>query len=445
MNFIYKHLNKIIIISILIPFFSVGLGNDEPFTMGLINHGYSEIWNLTSLDIHPPFYYWILKLFLSIFTFWTSDIFIKIILSRLLSFLFFFITFIYLIKILRILNIKKNCYTEFLILLVMPTSLNLIPVVTNIRMYSLVAMMFSMIMYYSFMFHKRNNNIYLLYIYILLTTLLYTNYVAAFIGGLYLILNIINYAINKRYRQSIYLILIGFISVISFYPWIYHMVDQLSYKQSPASVSLILKFVIEVIFSFVIFFIPYLFKKNLTPSEKKLFFIFPTIIIIVLFFISLVRIKTGGGIISLRYLSPVLIPYSFLSVNILINYLKSNKNMYSQLTALMMILYCLFGMSISMYKQINRYFIPQFSFIEKFNTLKNDKSSEISVSQSHLNKYFWDKGDGGGGNAIYLLSINKKISDKNYINTSIPIGNGNVKLFKAVFPNIEHYSTNKKY
>lgn len=446
MNFLYKHINKLLILLILvmlIPFFSIGLGNDEPFTMGLINNNYSEIWNLTGLDIHPPFYYVLLKIFLSVFTFWTKNIFIKILFARILSFLFFVITFTYFIKILSILKFKINIYLEFLIALVMPTALNLIPDVTSIRMYSLSIMLFSMILFYLVQFYNNDSKSNLLLTYVLTTILLYTNYVAGFIAGFYLILNVIYYAINKDIKKSIEIIFIGLCSIFSFIPWMSSMLNQFAYKQNPGSNSLILKFIIEVIFTFIIFSIPYFLNKKFNKIENILFFYFPSIIIISLFFISIIRIKTGGGMISLRYLSPVIVPYSFISTNILIHYAKDNKKIYTKLMICVTVIYCLLGTSISIYRQISRYFIPQFSFIERFNTIKKSNSSNISISKNHLNKYFWDKDDGGGGNAIYLLSINKKIDDKNYINTSVPIGNGNEKLFKAVFPNIEHYSTKK--
>lgn len=46
---------------------SKGLGEDiwfdEVFSVNFIRHGYGEIASLTAQDVHPPFYYWYLKLF----------------------------------------------------------------------------------------------------------------------------------------------------------------------------------------------------------------------------------------------------------------------------------------------------------------------------------------------------------------------------------------------
>lgn len=42
-------------------------GYDEAFTLQLIKDSYSNIWKVTSDDVHPPLYYWMLKAFCSIF------------------------------------------------------------------------------------------------------------------------------------------------------------------------------------------------------------------------------------------------------------------------------------------------------------------------------------------------------------------------------------------
>ena len=40
---------------------------DETYTFALINHGFADIWRLTAADVHPPLYYFLLKLFLRLF------------------------------------------------------------------------------------------------------------------------------------------------------------------------------------------------------------------------------------------------------------------------------------------------------------------------------------------------------------------------------------------
>lgn len=52
---------------------STNLYVDESFTLGLIKHNWSQIISLDSMDVHPPLYYLVVKLFLMITTFWTCS------------------------------------------------------------------------------------------------------------------------------------------------------------------------------------------------------------------------------------------------------------------------------------------------------------------------------------------------------------------------------------
>ncbi|PXV62203.1 dolichyl-phosphate-mannose-protein mannosyltransferase [Dysgonomonas alginatilytica] len=40
---------------------------DEAYSMAMIQHSYSEIWNITAADVHPPLYYYMLKSFTLLF------------------------------------------------------------------------------------------------------------------------------------------------------------------------------------------------------------------------------------------------------------------------------------------------------------------------------------------------------------------------------------------
>lgn len=40
---------------------------DEAYTMSMVQHSYSDIWNITATDVHPPLYYFMLKSFTLIF------------------------------------------------------------------------------------------------------------------------------------------------------------------------------------------------------------------------------------------------------------------------------------------------------------------------------------------------------------------------------------------
>lgn len=40
---------------------------DEAYTFAMIEHSFSEIWSITAADVHPPLYYFLLKIFSNIF------------------------------------------------------------------------------------------------------------------------------------------------------------------------------------------------------------------------------------------------------------------------------------------------------------------------------------------------------------------------------------------
>lgn len=433
----YRNFLLIIAITlILIPYLSVGLGNDEPFTMGVVSHSYNQILYLTSLDIHPPLYFLSLKLFLSLTTFWTSSIFVKIFFARLLSLTFAVISLIFIKKILATLNINVKFISSLLIFLVLPLELGLSQETTNIRMYSLTIMLFSIQMYYTIKYMDNFKNKHLLIIFIVVSASIYTQYVSGFISGLYLIFCFISFLFEKKFKNALLIVLIGILSLLSFVPWLQSFLKQMSYQQNPGSTSLMIKFLIEVIAIVLIFLVPYLKNKDVLSKNFKYIFFFPILIITLSVIMSVARFIISGGMISARYLSPVLVPYAFISI-ILLMYKDKNR---SKLLSCIIIFFVTICMGISLFRQVNRYFIPQFSFISKFEKIKRSGNANVDIKKEHLNNYYWDQGDGGGGNAIYLLSINKKISNNNYMNTYTTLGNGNPKLFRAIFPNIKHFT-----
>ena len=67
----YIHIVVIIlgIIFMSLSIFHTNMWFDESYTIGIVRHSFSEIWNITSYDVHPPFYYFclhILRLFSAI-------------------------------------------------------------------------------------------------------------------------------------------------------------------------------------------------------------------------------------------------------------------------------------------------------------------------------------------------------------------------------------------
>lgn len=428
MNINKKSLLIFISTLVILPFIlCIGLQLDEPFTMGLINNNYGNIIHLTSLDVHPPLYYLILKLYLQITTFWTTNIFIKIMMARILSSIFSIFTYLFIKKSLELFEIKFNNYYLFLLFLIIPFNLGIDQQFAHIRMYALSAMLISIQIYYIFLFIQNKSCKNLLILSIITTLTLYTNYFSGLISILYVACLFIYTLLKKEWTHSIKIFILGIISILLYLPWINIIIHQFnSYPHENISMGSLYKYCISFAFIFLIFSINLILAKNKKNNLLNLFSLFSLSTLVVLFFINILSHS-----LSIRYLGPIFVPFIVISTIVSI---QNKKKIFGMLS----VAFILLSFSYSTYKQFKTFDIPSISFYKKFESIKKDKNHNISIKKYSLNNYYWDY---IGGNSVYLNSINKTITDRNYIKTTGPIGNGNPKLFKAVFPNIEHFTT----
>lgn len=428
MNINKKSLLIFISTLVILPFIlCIGLQLDEPFTMGLINNNYGNIIHLTSLDVHPPLYYLILKLYLQITTFWTTNIFIKIMMARILSSIFSIFTYLFIKKSLELFEIKFNNYYLFLLFLIIPFNLGIDQQFAHIRMYALSAMLISIQIYYIFLFIQNKSCKNLLILSIITTLTLYTNYFSGLISILYVACLFIYTLLKKEWTHSIKIFILGIISILLYLPWINIIIHQFnSYPHENISMGSLYKYCISFAFIFLIFSINLILAKNKKNNLLNLFSLFSLSTLVVLFFINILSHS-----LSIRYLGPIFVPFIVISTIVSI---QNKKKIFGMLS----VAFILLSFSYSTYKQFKTFDIPSISFYKKFESIKKDKNHNISIKKYSLNNYYWDY---IGGNSVYLNSINKTITDRNYIKATGPIGNGNPKLFKAVFPNIEHFTT----
>lgn len=443
MNYIYKNRNKLLaILSIILvlPFiFDFGLLYDDPFSMGMINHSYHDIINLTTMDVHPPLYYFVLKTFLSLTTFWTSNIFIKIVFARLLSVLFSLITLLYIIKIMKKLNISFNKYLITLLFIVLPVVFGLDQQAAHIRMYSMCTTMTIIVIYYLISFIRTNNSMNLIIISILSALSLYTNYYFGLISGMYILSAVIYTTYKNKLQSSIKLIFSGIVSLALFIPWIPNLLTQISASNSNSVQSFTTTSKITIVeYIILMTFILFSFILKSGISKKILYLAYSSYLIsIIIFILNIIMYPVS---VSLRYTSTPLILLLILSITITKQANRKNITA-NNVVKILMLLFISLSFAKSLRNEIKQYNIPSISFINKFNKIKKSKDTEINSNKYSLNDFTWKN---QAGNAIYLLSINKKISDKNYTNVYYSVGNGNVKLFHAIFPNIEHYYSKKE-
>ena len=191
---------------------------DNIFTLRMIQHPFSEIIKLDSMDVHPPLYYIILKIFFNITFISHASPFVQVVAGRLLNVLFFMVT---LIVMRSILNKTIHQQYSFLFLLLVSLFPTVIWQSTGIRMYSLSALFIacelnSIINYNR---NKRLKDIILATVFASLGA--WTHYFTEIISGLLLFYNFV----GEKHKRIPYLIS-GIAFFISFVPWLQISMNQ---------------------------------------------------------------------------------------------------------------------------------------------------------------------------------------------------------------------------
>ena len=194
--------------------------SDEAFSLGMIRLGYREIWNLPSVDVHPPLYYFYLKSFTAIFG---ESVFI----AKLASVLPYLFILAFGGRKLRYL-FDETTGILFMVLFLCFTPL--LRFAVEIRMYSLGAAFVFANAVYAYLCLKegdRSRNWLLLSLFS--TGAAYTHYYALAAVGVtdLLLLAAVCSKITEYIRKFILAVaLIG----ILYFPWLRNFVGQMSYK-----------------------------------------------------------------------------------------------------------------------------------------------------------------------------------------------------------------------
>ncbi|WP_225426403.1 glycosyltransferase family 39 protein [Apilactobacillus timberlakei] len=411
---------------------------DESFTVGMIGHGYKSILELTALDVHPPLYYVALKTYLGIFTFWTSNMFIKVFFARIFSVICSIITFHYLYRLVSYLGFKYNKYILWLFFLLMPTVLGNSEQFTNIRMYAFSMMLIAIEVYYLVMYiYFRPSKKYFTIFTLSAILSFYTNYFSAIVAGTYLFIFFIDCIIERKSRKAVNVFISGCIFLLCAIPYVPVVLKQLSLAHGGRMwVMDIDKYIISLLkYSkfIIIFIIPFiLLYSKLDKVFKKLYF-YSFIVLLVNMFLLI------KGLIVMHYLAPSYFIFIFLSINLCIFFYKQTQNKKYNFILIIPLFILISSFGKSFYQQVTNYDIPSIKFISEFN--KWEKSDKDTLKTNFINYKTW--GEERDQNAIYLQSINKRISNKYYMNSYDYLGNGNDKLFRSIFWNVDHYYKKK--
>lgn len=214
------------IIFICIPVFHTNLWFDESYTVGLVNKGFGEIWNIGQNDVHPIFYYWILHIIYLIFG------------SNILIYRLFSVLCTAILGILGYTHIRKDFGEKtglLFSLFVYFLPVNIV-YAGEIRMYSLAMLLVSVMSIYAYRIYKnkeeKNNKNWIFFaIFSLLSA--YTHYyglMIAFLENLFLfICFIIQSKKEKKITYNLKAFIISALPQIGLYlPWLVSLIKKVS-------------------------------------------------------------------------------------------------------------------------------------------------------------------------------------------------------------------------
>lgn len=418
---------KFLFISVLSLLLSMHLSMffDESFTMGLIHHGYINLIRIDSLDVHPPLYYVLLKLFLNITTFWSKSFFMKIIFARLFSFIIFILSFLVLCKILEIMKLKFNVFYLFVIASIVSLFFRQM---TNIRMYPL-AVLFVLLEFLGLVkYIYTHSDKCLICITSFSICSFYTHDFSGIISGLLILSLFIYYFFNNKFKLSLGLFISGIVTLIVYLPWVIVVIKQM--KEMPSNYWITFKHTIistVLLLFMVIFSSGLLFLcRNLISKRNKLIFYTLNCVCFLFIFIELSVSFIYQPIFTIRYSYPIIFIY-LLYLVIAFEYCNYFNKDYHSFSYVLKLLICLLGIiTIFMrYKSQSKYHVQSINMIR----IVNNKRWE---SKLHFHKMNGLLPQLSIYAQYYSLRLNNKESDVIIYNPGLLSGT-NKKLLKTIF------------
>lgn len=226
-----KKKDKILILNIIIIilgtiFISLGAFHtniwfDESYSVAISNHGFSEIWNIGGNDVHPVFYYMMLKIVSLIFG------------NNILVFRLFSIVPIVILSILGITHIRKD-YGERTGIIFSFLTLFL-PIIaaysSEIRMYTWVMLFVTITAIYANRIYKNELSIKNWIIFALFSLLsAYTHYYGLMFAGIINVILFIYLLKNRKGKNKDLKIFIiqAVVECLLYVPWLYYFIKQLT-------------------------------------------------------------------------------------------------------------------------------------------------------------------------------------------------------------------------
>lgn len=199
---------------------------DEAYSILLAKDSFANIWAGTARDVHPPLYYFGLRVFTLIFDFSPDSYY----LYRIYSIIGYWLCLLLCAFPVRRLFCKKVSLLAILLLILMPVSLY---IYANVRMYSCA--MFFILGAFIYAYDVYKNNTLSAWVKISVFTLcaMYTHYYALLCGFWIFILLIVFYMRKKEAdrveKKSFFMryIVCGLIVSVAYLPWLYNLLNQM--------------------------------------------------------------------------------------------------------------------------------------------------------------------------------------------------------------------------
>ena len=218
-NAFYYIIPIVLLIYFIINVLNTSIWLDEAFSLFMMKHDIIDMVKCTAIDVHPPLYYILLKVFISIFR-----IVNPIIISKIFSILPIIILLIISYTTIKNTFGKKVSFIFNLLLLGMP---HILYYSIEIRMYSFAFMFVTLLYLYSYRWCMNNNKKDLIKLTIFAIASVYTHYFSA-ISAMLIYFIILVYKIIKKEKKDIINILIsGIIVSLCYLPWIYVLLKQI--------------------------------------------------------------------------------------------------------------------------------------------------------------------------------------------------------------------------
>ena len=244
----YLHIGIIVlgIIFILLSAFHEDIWFDESYSVAIAKHSFSEIWNITGNDVHPPLYYWMLHIIWLIFG------------NNVIAFRLFSVLAIGILGILGYTHIRKDFGEKVGMLFSFLTYF--LPIMCTysqeIRMYSCSCLIVTLMAIYAYRLYKnvkekkelkiQNKNLILFGIFSI--SACYIHYYALATAGIVNFFLLI-YLIKNRKENTKLLrnfIILAVIQIVLYIPWLWYLKGQVAHVEGGFWIALEYSTFIEV-------------------------------------------------------------------------------------------------------------------------------------------------------------------------------------------------------